>query len=121
MRSSLLAIALVVAGTLSLSSAPSGVAGDWMLTFNTPGGTREAAATFKVDGETLTGTMSSTAGETPLKGTVKDNAFTFTMEVVTQGGLLSISMKGEVDGDSLKGTMDFGQGTGDFTGKRKAQ
>lgn len=121
MRSFILAIAVAIAGTIALTSAQSSVAGDWMLTFNTPGGTREAVATFKVDGETLTGTMSGPAGELPLKGTVKENAFNFTLEVATQGGMLTVSIKGEVDGDSLKGTMDFGQGTGDFTGKRKAQ
>ena len=34
----------------------------------------EASATFKTDGEALTGTMESQAGSTAVKGTVKGNA-----------------------------------------------
>jgi hypothetical protein len=33
---------------------------------------------------------------------------------------LSIGLDGEVTGDAMKGTMNFGQGTGEFTGTRKA-
>jgi hypothetical protein len=114
-------LALIVAlATIALPSAQSSVAGDWTLTFNTPGGTREASASFKVDGDKVTGTMNSAeGGETLLTGTAKGNTFNVTMEVNTPNGVFSISLTGEVDGDSMKGTLDFGQGTGEFTGKRK--
>lgn len=113
-------VALILALTPT-TSAQSGVAGAWDLSFNTASGARSGSATFKVDGEKLTGSLLSEAGEIPLEGTVKENSFKVTFSVPTSSGTLSISMSGEVDGDSIKGTFDYGQGGGDFTGKRKAQ
>jgi hypothetical protein len=93
--------------------------GSWALSFNTPNGTIDATATFKQDGEALSGTMSSQQGEVPFKGAVKGTTFTLAFEVQTQNGNLSITMQGEQDGDAIQGTFDFGQGMGDWTGKRK--
>jgi hypothetical protein len=118
MRSLFTALAFVVCVTTFVSSQSS-VAGDWSLSFNTPGGTRDASAVFKVDGEKLTGTISSEQGEIAFAGTTNGKTFNVTMEVNTPNGLFSIAIAGEVDGDSMKGTLDFGQGTGDFTGKRR--
>ena len=115
-----LAVLAFFIGAATWAPAQGGVAGDWNLSFNTPGGTREAAMNVKVDGETLTGSVTSTeGGETPFKGTVKGDTFAFTMDVQTPNGTFSIVINGEVDGDAMKGTMDFGQGTGEFTGKSK--
>jgi hypothetical protein len=118
MRLILSALVFAVSVT-AVASAQSPVAGDWSLSFNTPGGTRDASAVFKVDGEKVTGTISSEQGEIAFAGTAKGTTFTVTMDVNTPNGMLSIGLAGEVDGDSMKGTLDFGQGTGDFTGKRK--
>jgi hypothetical protein len=118
MRITLAALALVF-GALTFSSAQSGVAGDWAVTFNSPQGARDATMTMKVDGTAVTGSIASEIGDIPVKGTAKGNTFNLTMDVQTPNGNLSISMTGEVTGDSIKGTLDFGQGTGDFTGKRK--
>jgi hypothetical protein len=112
------AILLVASATVSVAQSP--IAGDWTLTFNTPGGTREATASFKVDGENVTGTMNSAeGGQTAMSGTAKGNTFSVTMEVTTPNGVFNVGLSGEVDGDAMKGVMDYGQGTGDFTGKRK--
>jgi hypothetical protein len=120
MRISTLLVGIVLLVSAVSTSAQSTVAGNWALSFNTPNGTRESAAVFKVDGDTLTGTLTSEMGEMPLKGKAKGNTFAITLDVQTQNGTLSINITGEVDGDTLKGTLDFGQGTGEFTGKRKA-
>ena len=116
----LLLIGLV--GLLGLAAEPraqDGLNGNWAMTFNTPMGALDASATFKVDGEKVSGTMSSQAGEVPFNGTVKGTTFTINFDVQTQNGNVSITMNGEQTGDDLKGTFDFGQGTGDWTGKRK--
>ncbi len=118
MRSVLLALALSVSG-FSVISAQSGVAGDWTVAFNTPGGTREAAMAMKVSGDAVTGTLASEMGEIAFKGTTKGNTFNLNFDVQTPNGTFSIAMTGEVTGDEMKGTVDYGQGTGDFTGKRK--
>jgi hypothetical protein len=107
--------------TLASSSfAQNGVAGNWILTFQTPNGAREANAVLTVDGNKLTGTITSDAGgEAKFEGTVKGNTFKIALDVQTPNGNLTIGINGEVEGDSMKGTMDFGQGTGEFTGTRK--
>jgi hypothetical protein len=108
---------------LAASAAPraqAGLDGNWAMTFNTPMGTVDASATMKVDGDKLSGTMSSQAGEVQFSGTVKGSSFTVNFDVQTPNGNVSITMNGEQNGDELKGTFDFGQGTGDWTGKRKS-
>ncbi len=113
-------VVLAVTFGTALTMAQGGVAGDWNLSFNTPNGTREAAMHANVDGDTLIGSLTSTeAGEMAFKGTVKGNTFAFTLDVQTSSGTFVIAINGEVDGDAMRGTMDFGQGTGEFTGKRK--
>ena len=118
MRLTFLVALIAIVGFVSTPRAQAGVDGKWALLFDTPMGTLDASATFKTEGEALTGTMDSQAGSTSFKGTVKGNAFSFVMNVSTPNGELSIQMNGEVEGDALKGTFDFGQGTGTWTGKR---
>jgi hypothetical protein len=119
MRSVLfIAAAIAFVGLTAAPQAQADLAGAWTLSFNTPNGAMDASATFKVDGEKLSGTLSGPAGETPLNGSVKGKSFTFNIDVQSPNGNLSITISGEQDGDSVKGTFDFGQGTGDFTGKR---
>lgn len=97
------------------------VSGDWELTVEAPNGTGHPSATFKQDGENLTGTYKGRMGETPLKGTIKGNEIKFSFTVSPQGQDLVIEYSGTVDGDSMKGKVKFGEmGEGDFTGKKKA-
>jgi hypothetical protein len=110
---------LALLGFVATPSAQKDLNGTWALSFNTPNGTIDATATFKQEGEALSGTLSSPQGEIAFKGSAKGPTFTVAFEVQTQNGNLSITMQGEQDGDALKGTFDFGQGMGDWTGKRK--
>ncbi len=111
----------LVAGLVSPAWAQADMSGGWTLTFQGPQGPVEAAANFKQDGEKITGTLTGPQGEAPVNGSIKEKAFTFMLAIQTQQGEMSIKIAGEVDGDALKGTFDFGQGTGEFTGKRKAK
>ena len=114
---------LGLVGALALSaalSAQTGLNGNWAMVFNTPMGSLDASATMKVDGDKLSGTMISQAGEVQFSGTVQGAAFTINFDVQTPNGTFSITMNGEQTGDELKGTFDFGQGQGDWTGKRKS-
>jgi hypothetical protein len=114
---------VTIAGLLMMPATPwaqAGLDGNWAMTFNTPMGALDASATMKVDGDKVSGTMSSQAGEVPFNGTVKGTTFTFNFDVQTPNGNISITMNGEQNGDELKGTFDFGQGTGDWTAKRKS-
>jgi hypothetical protein len=117
--STLLLTTITVLGLIAAPHAQADLNGNWALSFTTPNGTIDASATFKQEGESLSGTLSSQQGEVPFKGAVKGTTFTLAFDVQTQNGNLSITMQGEQDGDALKGTFDFGQGMGDWTGKRK--
>jgi hypothetical protein len=118
MKATLIAVLVAAVGFLAVPRAQAGVDGNWTLIFDTPMGSLDASATFKTEGEKLTGTMESQAGSTTFNGTVKGKAIAFVMNISTANGDLSIQMNAEVDGDTLKGTFDFGQGTGTWTGKR---
>ena len=118
MRSLFVVTIVALAALTAAPRAQADLNGAWALSFNTPNGNLEASATFKQDGEELSGTMSGPQGEVPLKGTVKGKTFTFTIDVQSQNGPLTINLQGELDGDAIKGTFDFGQGMGDWAGKR---
>ena len=120
MRLSLAVAVIAVLGLVAAPQAQSAIDGNWTLTFDTPMGSMDATATFKSDGEALSGTMESQAGSTSFKGTIKGNAINWSMSINTPQGDIAIQMNGELEGDALKGTFDFGQGTGSWTGKKAA-
>ena len=114
MFGSLLAVAFFVAAP----TAQKNLTGSWAVSFATPQGNMDATATFKQEGEALSGTISGPQGELGFTGTVKGKTFTFNLEVQSANGPLSIKIEGEYEGDSIKGTFDFGQGPGDWSGTR---
>ncbi len=96
------------------------VTGTWEINVDSPQGSMVITATYKQDGETLTGKHVSEMGEAPLKGTVKGNEVTYTVTVDMPDGKMDIVHKAKVDGDTMTGTADLGQmGTINFTAKRK--
>jgi hypothetical protein len=114
-------IATLLAAASAFAADTAKVAGDWTLSVETPNGTRTPTASFKQEGENLTGTYKGALGEAPLKGSIKGNEIKFTVTVNTPNGELALDYSGTVDGDSMKGTVKFGQlGEGTFTGKKKA-
>lgn len=116
-RSLTFALVLAVA---SVALQAQSVAGNWVLTINSPQGSMDTDVTFTQDGTAVTGSMSSPMGETEFKGEVNGSTVKVTFGMVTPGGPIDIVMTGEVTGDDMKGTMDVaGFGAIDFTGKRK--
>ena len=110
----------LVVTTPSFAADPAKVAGDWTLTIESPNGTATPSASFKQDGENLTGTYKGRFGESPLKGTIKGSDIKFTVSITTPNGDIQLEYSGTVDGDNMKGTVAFGSmGQGSFTGKRK--
>ena len=119
MRTLSYALAALVVAVAAAAAARADINGNWVITFNTPNGAIDATASFKVDGDKLSGTIRGEAGETAVTGTVKGESFTVAFEVQTPNGNFSINMQGQQDGEAIKGTFDFGQGTGDWVGKRQ--
>src|SRR5262245_39809578 len=97
--------ALVCALILSVSAMAQSpnVTGDWDLTITSPQGARETKASFKQDGEKLTGALKSPRGETPIEGTIKGKEIKFKYTIKFQDQDLPITMSGNIDGDTMKG------------------
>lgn len=75
-----------------VTNAQSGISGNWKGTRETPNGSMEFTYTFKVDGNSLTGSMKSQFGEVPLE-------------------------KGKVDGKNFSFSISFNDRSIDFTGE----
>jgi hypothetical protein len=98
------------------------VAGTWVLTVESPMGTRDSDAIFNQTGEALSGKMVSPRGEAPFTGTLKGDAIAFSLTINAQGQELKLDYAGQVTGDTMAGTVQFGSfGEGKWSGKRKAQ
>jgi hypothetical protein len=74
--------------------------GKWQGKITTPDGSEiNLVYTFKVDGETLTGSLATPNGDLPISdGKVKGDEFSFSLTF----GDNAIPMHGKVDGDTLK-------------------
>jgi hypothetical protein len=114
---SVFALMLVAGGAAPF--AQTDVSGTWSLMINGPQGPVDAEATFKQDGDKVTGTMTSMAGETNVAGTMSGSALSLAFNVVTPNGPIDVKMTAEVAGAEMKGIVDFSMGTADFTGKKK--
>jgi len=112
---------LVCALFLSASATAQSVnvTGDWDLTITSPQGARDAKASFKQDGEKLTGAFKGQRGELPVTGSIKGNEIKINYTVKFQDQDLAITLTGKVDGDTMKGAADFGGfAQGEWSGKR---
>jgi hypothetical protein len=109
---------VLVAGAVT-PFAQTDISGSWTLMINGPQGPVDAEATFKQDGDKVTGTMSSMAGETSVAGTLTGSALELAFNVVTPNGPIDVKMTAEVSGAEMKGVVDYSMGTADFTGKKK--
>ncbi len=96
------------------------VAGKWKAEFTTPDGqTRSSLFTFKVEGDKLTGTVSSPRGEAPIQeGKVSGDEISFVVVREFGGNEVRIHYKGKVSGNELKLTVDFGERSFEMTAKR---
>jgi hypothetical protein len=104
----------------SFTSAQSGVAGVWKMTFQTDQGAVEADMTLKQDGQKVTGTLVSAQGEAPLEGAFTDGKLLMSLTVDAQGQVLTITFSGALEKEALKGDVDFGGfGSAQWSATRK--
>jgi D-glucosaminate-6-phosphate ammonia-lyase len=120
----LLAVCAVIMAAASLPLVAQGTAqaakvdvtGSWELTFPGMDVPMTIVATYKQDGEKLTGTQTSPNGESPLEGTVKGDEITYTIK----GDMGAVTFTGKIDGDTITGTLSFGDMGGmNWAAKRK--
>jgi len=115
---------LALAGLLGLVSLSVVLAGDvtgtWALEIQMANGKGSPTATFKQDGESLTGHYAGRFGESEISGTVKGNQIDFVVHVMMNGNKTDIHYVGTLESDgTLKGTVTGGPADGTWIGKKK--
>lgn len=113
---STLIILLLVGFTASAQEAKN-ISGTWIMTVQTDAGSGSPTFVLKQDGEKITGTYTGQLGDSPVTGTLKENAIH--LEFSIQGNL--ITYDGTVTSSSeMSGKVDLAQmASGTFTGKKK--
>jgi hypothetical protein len=96
--------------------------GKWDIVLSIAGmGEVPATAVIKQDGDKLTGTISSPAGEVAIAGTVTGRSVKFDFEAETPQGKLPITMTGDMGASSVTGKASIaGMGEADWTATRAA-
>ncbi len=113
---------IVLAGLLLLLAAflaAAGVTGKWKGQIE--GTERETVFTLKADGSDVTGTMTGAEGKDfPLKGTIKGENISFTVDSEWQGSPVKLLLKGTVAGDEMKLEIstEGGEWSSSITAKR---
>ncbi|MBI2686313.1 MAG: hypothetical protein HYX27_08355 [Acidobacteria bacterium] len=95
---------LSVIGGLALAAVmlAADVTGKWVGKVETPNGSRDVTMTFKVDGSTLTGSMSGRNGDTPIEnGKVSGDDISFTVTRKFNDTEFKTNYKGTIKGDTI--------------------
>ena len=97
-----------------------GVDGTYNITSNTPMGKIESTLTLVTDGESLSGSTTSTMMGTVefSDGKVDGNSFSFEMEMNSPMGKMEMTNTGTVDGDNISGEVKTSMGNFAYTGSR---
>ncbi len=113
-----LAQAEVAHDPTAVAHTSAAVAGDWQLVLHAPGDPREMLGHFEVQGEALSGYLSSDEGRTDFTGEVQGNQLIFSVPV-RKPIRITLKYHLQVEGDQLSGRCKMGFfGTSDVTGQR---
>jgi hypothetical protein len=112
----------VLLGLLSLAALAADVTGKWVAQVPMRNGqTRELTFNFKVDGDTLTGTVITPRGEREIsEGKISGDQVSFTQTMEFRGNTVKILYQGTVSGDAIKFTRsrEGGERSQEFTANR---
>ncbi len=94
------------------------IAGQWDITINSPMGAQSAKLDLKVDGSSLTGTMSSPQGSVEIEdGKIDGDSATWSAKVPSPP--ITLSFTASVNGDEISGNAALGAfGNAGFKGTR---
>lgn len=103
-------LGVVLVAAVSSVAAAADITGKWTATFDTQIGQQVYTYDFKVEGEKLTGTLTSNMGANGeiAEGSVKGDAVAFVENFEFQGNKVRIEYKGTVAGDEIKFTRQVG-------------
>jgi len=106
---------------LAVAALAADVTGKWVAQVpGRDGQVREVTFNFKVEGDKLTGTMSTRMGETPISdGKVSGDEISFTVTLSFGGNEVRMNYKGKVEGDQIRFTREVeGRPPQEFVAKR---
>jgi hypothetical protein len=106
-------------GIPRIQAAADDVSGGWAFVMETPGGTRNADAMFKVDGKNVTGTWGER--KTEVKGTFADNALDLSFPIESENGAGTLGIKATLANNELTGTWSFQEYSGSLKATRAAK
>ncbi len=102
------------------SAESASVAGQWLLTLNSPMGALPSTLTLRQDGGSVAGDMSSQFGNAPLTNvSLNGNEIKFSYRVDVQGQTFDVTATGKINGNAISGSMSAGDMTFDFSGTKK--
>ena len=95
--------------------------GTWETVTNTPMGQQKATVALQTDGDSLSGTMSSSQGTVDIKdGSVDGNTASWKVSI-TRPMPMTLEFSATADGDAISGNVQLGAfGSASFTGTRAA-
>jgi hypothetical protein len=124
MKSLRTTVAVVFVLLAALAAWAADVNGKWVAQVPGRGGnTMEVTFQFKVDGDQLTGTVTSRRGETQISdGKVNGDEISFAQVMEFNGNTVKLLYKGKVAGDEIKFTRqrEGGERVQEFTAKRSS-
>ena len=117
----LLGAALFAFAAPALAQETVDVTGEWEITVETPQGTQTRTITFEQHGDSLSGTMETRMGTTPMHdGSVNGNEISFTMVFTRGDRSMEMMYTATVEGDEMSGKFVTPRGERPWTAKRKA-
>jgi imidazolonepropionase-like amidohydrolase len=101
-------------------SPPPDVSGTWSVTVDSPQGAVPVTLQLRQEGTTLSGTVTSPFGQTPIaRGTLSGDQMELTVNATIQGNQVVVTFSGRVEGDRISGLVTVeGQGSFTFSGTR---
>lgn len=96
------------------------VSGTWTVTVDSPQGAVPVTLQLQQEGTTISGTVTSPFGQTPVaRGTLSGDQVELTVNATIQGNQLVVTFSGRVEGDRISGMVTVeGQGSFTFSGTR---
>jgi hypothetical protein len=99
---------LLLIALFAITASAADVTGTWKASVETPNGSFETTFTFKVDGASLTGKVSSQMGESDISdGKVDGDNISFNVVRNFNGNEFKMNYAGKVSGNEIKFTLHF--------------
>ena len=102
--------------------ANANIAGNWLLTVETPMGQQDATMTVNQNGKEISGRLESQIGNVDYAGTIEGNDIKFTYDVSSLGAPAGsiFSYEGKLESGAMQGKAKFASfGEGTWSAKRK--